>query len=53
MNIHFPGLKNLTYTVWAFPPLLVCMNCGFTELQIEETTLRQLHPGIESREAAA
>lgn len=53
INIHFPGLKNLTRTVWAFPALLVCMSCGFTELQIEEGALRQLHDGIESRKAAA
>lgn len=32
INIHFPGLRNLEKrTVWAFPKLLVCLNCGFTE----------------------
>lgn len=53
MNIHFPEFKIRTDTVWVFPPLLICMNCGFTELHIEEAELRQLQSGIESRGAAA
>jgi len=37
MNIHFPGLKNLDKpSVWAFPQLLVCLDCGFTELRLQE-----------------
>jgi hypothetical protein len=37
MNIHFPGLKNLERpTVWAFLKLLVCLDCGFTELRLGE-----------------
>lgn len=36
INIHFPGPKNLDKpTVWAFPKLLVCLNCGFTEFVLE------------------
>lgn len=53
INIHFPGLKNLTRSVWAFPTLLVCMNCGFTELQLEEAALRELHDGSEPSKVAA
>jgi hypothetical protein len=47
MNIHFPGMKGLDKpTVWAFPELLVCLDCGFTEFQVEETELRLLAEGI-------
>jgi predicted nucleic-acid-binding Zn-ribbon protein len=53
INIHFPEFKSRTETVWAFPPLLICMNCGFTELQIEEAELHQLQSGIEPQGAAA
>jgi hypothetical protein len=35
MNIHFPGLKNLDRpAVWVFTKLLVCLDCGFAELQL-------------------
>lgn len=33
-------------TVWAFPKLLVCLDCGFTEFQVEESELRLLAEGI-------
>ena len=37
MNIHFPGLENLDKpSVWVFPELLVCLDCGFTELRLQE-----------------
>ena len=43
INIHFPGLKNLDKpTVFVFPKLLVCMDCGFTEFSVPETELRML-----------
>ena len=49
--IHFPGLEGLKKPiVWVFPKLLVCLNCGFTELAIPEAELRQL---VESGTAAA
>jgi hypothetical protein len=42
--VHFSGLKNLDKpTVFVFPTLLVCMDCGFTEFAISETEL--LLPG--------
>ena len=50
MNIHFPGRNNLSKpTVWAFPYLLVCLDCGFTELQIEKTELRLLAEGADAQ----
>jgi hypothetical protein len=49
--IHFRGLKNLDKpTVFVFPDLLVCLNCGFTEFVVPETELRQL---VNSDAAAA
>ena len=46
INIHFPGLKNLDKpTVWAFPELLVCLDCGFTELQLKEKEFSLLAEG--------
>jgi hypothetical protein len=43
MVIHLPGLKNLTKpTVFAFPKLQICVECGFTELVLAESVLRLL-----------
>jgi len=40
INIHFPGIENLTKpTVWAFPTLLVCLDCGFAEFGTGEDVL--------------
>jgi len=46
INIHFPGPNNLTKpSVWAFPEIGICLDCGFAELRIEETELRLLEEG--------
>ena len=43
INIHFPGLRNLSKpTVWGFPKLLVCLHCGFTEFVLDEPELAKL-----------
>jgi len=43
MNIHFPGKNNLTKpSVWAFPEIVVCLDCGFTEFHIEDVELGRL-----------
>jgi hypothetical protein len=43
INIHFPELKNLKRTpVGAFPDLVICLNCGFTETRIEDRALQEL-----------
>ena len=40
INIHFPGMENLAEpTVFVFPTLLICLDCGFTEFSIPETEL--------------
>lgn len=44
--IHFPGLKGIDKpAVLVFPELLVCLNCGKTELTIPESELRILAEG--------
>jgi hypothetical protein len=46
INVHFPGLQNLDRpTVFAFPKILVCLDCGFTEFLIPENELRRLGEG--------
>jgi hypothetical protein len=46
MGIHFPGLKNIDKpVVWAFPELIVCLDCGNAEFAVPEDELRQLANG--------
>ena len=41
--IHFPGRKGLEKPiVWAFPKLVVCLQCGFTEFTVPERELQVL-----------
>ena len=43
INIHFPGLKGIDIpTVWVFPEILVCMDCGEAQFQIPETEVKEL-----------
>lgn len=43
INIHFPGMENLDKpTVWVFPKLIICLNCGFTEFSVPESELAPL-----------
>jgi hypothetical protein len=40
MLIHFPGSKYLDKpSVWLFPKLLVCLDCGFSRFTVPETVL--------------
>jgi len=44
--IHFPGLEGLDQaTLFVFPRLLVCLNCGNTEFVVPEQELRELAKG--------
>lgn len=44
--IHFPGLKNIGQpTVWVFPKLSVCLDCGAAHFSVPETELRALQGG--------
>jgi hypothetical protein len=43
INIHIPGLIDLNKpSVLVFVGLVVCLNCGFTELSIAEEDLKRL-----------
>ena len=43
LAIHFPGVEGLTKPIiWVFPKLVVCLDCGVTELTIPEPELRRL-----------
>jgi hypothetical protein len=43
MNIHLTGLANLNRpSVWVFPELLVCLNCGFSPFMVPTAELAQL-----------
>jgi len=43
MNIHFSGAANVDKpSVWAFPRLIVCLNCGFVEFVLEREELLQI-----------
>jgi hypothetical protein len=46
MGIHLPGLKDIDKpTVWVFPEVMVCLNCGTAEFALPEEDLRQLKEG--------
>jgi hypothetical protein len=46
MIIHFSGLKNLDKPgVWAFPKLLVCLDCGSSQFTVSESELALLADG--------
>jgi hypothetical protein len=46
ISVHVLGLENVNEpTLMVFPKLLVCMNCGFTELTLAENELAFLGKG--------
>lgn len=53
INIHIPGREGLDKpTVWVFPKLIVCMDCGFTEFAVPETELAGLASGMRKSEVS-
>ena len=49
MNFHFPGWNGLEKpTVWVFPEVAVCLNCGFAEFSMPEGELRELAKGMQN-----
>jgi hypothetical protein len=43
MRIRSPGLKNIDKpSVWVFPELIVCFDCGTTEFLIPKNELGEL-----------
>jgi hypothetical protein len=43
VNVHFPGREDMTKpTVWVFPTLKVCMDCGLAQFVIPQEELSAL-----------
>jgi hypothetical protein len=43
INIHFPGIRGIDMpTVWVFPKILVCMDCGTAQFTIPEAERKKL-----------
>ena len=43
INIHFPGKKGLDIpTVWVFPVILVCMDCGAAQFTVPNAQRAEL-----------
>jgi len=43
LALHFPGRKGLDKPiVWAFPEMLVCLNCGFAVCALADAPLKEL-----------
>jgi hypothetical protein len=54
INIHFPGFEGLDRpTVWAFPHLLVCVDCGVTQFTLSSDQVRELSEPDSRSDAAA
>jgi hypothetical protein len=48
LALHFPGLDGLNKPiVWAFPEVLLCLDCGFAVFALDDEPLQQLHRGDE------
>lgn len=46
MNLHFPGIEGLDKpTVWVFPEVVACLDCGFAEFSIQKPELRRIEEG--------
>lgn len=47
MNIHFPGREGRDKpTVWVFPKIVLCLDCGFAELVVPKNELHALVEGL-------
>lgn len=52
MCVHLPGFENLSKpAVLAFPQLVVCLDCGFSQFSLREADLRRFS-GESAEEAA-
>ena len=46
IDMHFPGQKGLNQpTVWVFPEIFVCLDCGKARFVVPEAELRLLTKG--------
>jgi len=47
INVHFPRQEGQeAASILIFPELLVCLNCGFTELTLSKDELPRLAKGV-------
>jgi hypothetical protein len=47
MNIHFPGRDGPDKpTVWVFPKVVLCVDCGFAELVVPKNELHAFVEGL-------
>ena len=54
MGIHRPGLRNIDKpTVWVFPELIVCLDCGTATFSVPEDELAELRLLAKGDAAAA
>ena len=54
LNIHHPGIEGLDMpTVWAFPYLSVCLDCGVTQFTLSSNQLGELREPDSSRSEVA
>jgi hypothetical protein len=54
MFLHFPGLTNLDKpSVWIFPKVLVCFECGFSQFITPKAELALLARGAGAKGASA
>ena len=43
VNIHHPGIEGIDLpTVWVFPHLSVCLDCGLTQFTLSDDQVREL-----------
>jgi len=50
MNVHFPGWGGLEkQSVWVFPEVLVCLNCGLAEFDVPVRELATLVDGSSAK----
>jgi hypothetical protein len=53
MNIHFPGFENLDKpTVWVFPPVTICLNCGCADFVVHGEPLQKLKDNLPKLKAS-
>lgn len=52
LTLAFPGIESLKLsTGYVSPEILVCLDCGYTELVIPELELKQLRKAFRSKSA--
>jgi hypothetical protein len=54
INVHFPGIEMIDKpTVWVFPQMGVCMECGLAQFVIAHRELAQLGDSLPPSKSTA